>query len=270
MKLTFNPKEALSAIAGTCITAFAVARGISTDEAMAAGSIAEGVVKGFGKKDEPAPILEELENVIRQAIHQTMAEDELVHLTADFEDMLFEKAFSVPLIEGYLLAENPVKVLEGAVRQALESTGYDPDTLPMESLALYLIENIETGIQNSHELTALAAYFSVRETKEMLRGMTSVVSQFEETLRDMKLMIEDMVPAASKFEMALREMRPISDYTPPDPLHYLNWKIGFHGRADEFQWLDQFRNLPESLLYTVVQGCAGMGKSRLMYDIDSQ
>ena len=157
MKLTFNPKEALSAIAGTCITAFAVARGIPADEAMAAGSIAEGVVKGFEKKDEPAPILEELENVIRKAIHQAMAEDELVHLTVDFEDMLFEKAFSVPLIEGYLLAENPVKVLEGAVRQALESTGYDPDTLPIESLALYLIGNIEKGIQNSHELTALAA-----------------------------------------------------------------------------------------------------------------
>lgn len=266
MKLTFNPKEALSAIAGTCITAFAVARGIPADEAMAAGSIAEGVVKGFEKKDTPTPILEELENVIRQAIHQAMAEDELVHLTVDFEDMLFEKAFSVPLIEGYLLAENPVKILEGVVRQTLESTGYDPDTLPIESLAIYLIKNIEKGIQNSHELTSLTTYLSVQETKEMLRGMTSVVSQFENTLHDMKFMLEDMVPAASKFEMALREMRPISDYASPDPLHYLNRKIGFHGRADEFQWLDQFRSLPENLLYTVVQGCTGMGKSRLMYE----
>ena len=47
--------------------------------------------------------------------------------------------------------------------------------------------------------------------------------------------------------------------------HYRNPDIGFFGRTEELKYLDQFLEEPDEVLYTVITGPGGIGKSKLLY-----
>lgn len=250
MKITFHPQEMLGSVSNSCMAAFCLAQGMTPDNAAAMGGIAEGVVKGFGMQKETFPVLEKLEHSIRQAIHEAMQTDGLAHLPEEFEDEIFENAFSAASIKSYLTAEKPVELFEEKIKTALKASEiYDAETLPIETLAVGLLEKMNDFIQNDHELTALSTLYTVNEINAVLRRMA---------------------PGVSGFEEAILNMKPITEYKQPNQLHFINSKIGFYGRSQEFQWLDDFCSSPENLQYALVQGCSGAGKSRLLYEYINQ
>lgn len=251
MGITFKPKEALGVIANCCLRAYCQAQGMPPDTGNMIGAIAEGTIKSIGLQDQLSPVLDTLKTAMKQSIHQTLQLEGLEYLDDSFEDTLLEKAFSVSAIRDYLTNDDPVAILEENIRTALEvSEIYDAGTLPVSSLAVYLIENIHTTIQNQHDLTALATFYTVQDIRAEL-----LQPQYEQY---------------SQFEKEILNMRQISEFHSPNPLHFLNQDIGFQGRTDEFRWLDQFRDSQQALQYAFIQGSGGVGKSRLLYEYISQ
>ena len=83
------------------------------------------------------------------------------------------------------------------------------------------------------------------------------------TLQEYNSKIEDYFSYYKSFAKNIDNIKHV--FRTDKQYHYLNKKIRFFGRTDEFQYLDSFLAEPDGLLYTVITGPGGAGKSKLMY-----
>lgn len=68
------------------------------------------------------------------------------------------------------------------------------------------------------------------------------------------------------FQAAIDSIKPMSESTSPNVMHFLCGSLGFYGREKETGWLDQFCEDDRTLLFTVVYGIGGIGKSKLLHE----
>lgn len=68
------------------------------------------------------------------------------------------------------------------------------------------------------------------------------------------------------FEYVLNLLKPMSEYMTLNKMHFLCKELGFYGREDEINWLNEFCNQNHKVLYTVIYGAGGIGKSKLLYE----
>lgn len=76
----------------------------------------------------------------------------------------------------------------------------------------------------------------------------------------------DITYQCSSFESIINSIKPISEYVSSNKMHFLCRGLGFYGRNDEINWLNEFCNQKDKVLYTVVCGIGGIGKSKLLYE----
>ncbi|MDR1668994.1 MAG: hypothetical protein LBR76_03465 [Oscillospiraceae bacterium] len=79
---------------------------------------------------------------------------------------------------------------------------------------------------------------------------------------------ELVIGSQSTFADAINQLKPLSKQKTSNAMHYLCDGMGFYGRDNEVKWLDKFRAENEPLLYTVVHGVGGVGKSKLLFEYE--
>ena len=166
MVITFNPKEALASIANIFVVACLQSHGMSLDAATEIGAITEGAIKGVGIKKSPkklhSNVYDKLEKAIKQSISLAIQSSVVSHLPDDFINVIFDSAFSFNSIRVYLSADNPVMALEEVLKASLTSSDiYDVDAIPIDQIAVDIINNIDESIQSDSELAVLATYSTI-------------------------------------------------------------------------------------------------------------
>ncbi|GHU78248.1 hypothetical protein AGMMS49992_28420 [Clostridia bacterium] len=88
--------------------------------------------------------------------------------------------------------------------------------------------------------------------------------------RDIVVTILETPSDSDTFESIIDRLKPISSIKSPNPMHYLAEGIGFYGREEEVRWLSEFCLADEKVLYAVVHGIGGVGKSKLLFEYIKQ
>lgn len=90
-----------------------------------------------------------------------------------------------------------------------------------------------------------------------------IMESLKVTLKEYDSKFEDYISYHKSFAKNIDNIKHV--FRTDKQYHYLNKKIRFFGRTNEFQYLDSFLAEPDRLLYTVITGPGGAGKSKLMY-----
>ena len=102
---------------------------------------------------------------------------------------------------------------------------------------------------------------------EMKHILDEVQGELSETLKSVQAQLKQVM---DKMEYKNSFMEMIDRIKPKDynsvPFHYLNPAICFHGRETEMAALDAFRKDDRQILFFVLTGSGGAGKSRLIFE----
>ncbi len=76
----------------------------------------------------------------------------------------------------------------------------------------------------------------------------------------------DVYCQSLSFANRLDSIRSLNEYKSSNKMHFLCDDIGFYGRVKEIEWLNEFCMQSDPILYTIVHGVGGIGKSKLLYE----
>ncbi len=76
----------------------------------------------------------------------------------------------------------------------------------------------------------------------------------------------DVYCQSPSFADSLDSIRSLNEYKSSNKMHFLCEDLGFYGRAEETEWLNGFCMQSDPVLYTIVYGAGGIGKSKLLYE----
>lgn len=76
----------------------------------------------------------------------------------------------------------------------------------------------------------------------------------------------DVYYQSPSFANRLDSIRSLNEYKSSNKMHFLCEDLGFYGRMKETEWLNEFCMQSDPVLYTIVYGVGGIGKSKLLYE----
>lgn len=85
----------------------------------------------------------------------------------------------------------------------------------------------------------------------------------KELLNDYSMQLKDFIRYHNSFADTIDSI--VQHFDIENEYHYLSKNIYFQGRKDTFAYLDNFLSAPDELLFAVITGQGGIGKSKLMY-----
>ena len=173
----FKPKEMIAAIANSVTVTLAVSRGISPDSAAMMGSISEGLVKGFDLEPSQKKVSEELNDTVTRTLSEVLSSGKYT-LPYDCEERLKKEVFSAKAAFQYIHSNDPVGLLEGIIRNiCAESEDCDIETLPVNELALDIIEAANKAILDNSILRELSIYSNTEEMKSKIYEMLEILHE---------------------------------------------------------------------------------------------
>lgn len=273
MAFSFNPKEAVTFIAKSIAISYALANGMSQEQAEIAGGLVAGTLNGFNYKSNPKPISHQLSEAISRSVKDVMLQNPEYEIPDDCVAPLTE-TFSFDNAIRYLKSTDPVNdVCEAIVLACSQSQNCDVTSLPIEDISNKFLQQIYAVILNNHELSTLLAMVYAEETNRkvdhlipLLKTCVNEGSVLTDTPEDIARSSEKSAQKYAGFflaelfsEIGRSDSLHLCDvYVDPDiadssGCHYTSFEDAYHVWQHE-----------ETIL---LEGEAGLGKSSLLMKI---
>lgn len=177
MKPNFNPKETIAAILNAAVTTGIVVNGGMPDQAAAAGSVVEGLVKGLGIS--PAPTGEHIKQLLIDSVKQAINNYELPD---DCKYRIPNELFTQENISRLIQSQDPDHCLQNLLIEICRnSSDCDTDTLPVESITNAIISNLHTAMINDPALTGIYTSCLVQDMHKDIKAIYKDVQELTKT-----------------------------------------------------------------------------------------
>jgi len=274
---TFNPKEALAAIARRITVVTALSGGLQLENAEFLGSVSEGVVKGFELKDKSETILSKLLNTIDNALNQVFLSNEY-EISDGCKENLRHEIFAVQNAVQYLQSDDPVGLFEETIiKICTQSEECDVESLPIRAMAVSISCYVNDAIRNNHDLSGLATFLNTEEILKLLNMIFAIVSsnamcEPDDVKYSNAEIWNKAQVTAEKFATLFDEpLFAEHEFIEPILLSDVYVDSGFlSSSGDEY---DNFCNLYQKHkndLRLLIEGAPGIGKSSLVMNIAVQ
>ena len=223
-----------------------------------ASELAEGFIAGL---DAPKTDFAAFQKMLQKAVKAILLDGDIAFdgyydLSEELADMTLRNAPN--MLDETFLAEDYRKEFFAVLDRY--DFPYAEQKLDIDAVIAQIAARIDAEIADNAALMTIADRLDIQAIKTRLAEMNTDFADFRAMLnRVLQLLLRGESEFAKMID-AIAEPAPVSS-----PFHYLHPGISLHGREAEYEWLNQFLQQEDSLLFTAVVGSGGVGKSKLLY-----
>lgn len=209
-----------------------------------------------------------VEEYANRYFHQTFAN---LPLTEEFDFQPLQEFISQELDRSIALSFHlPYAFERKQMRESIYLNAYTcagADSSEKKQIVCQYMNMLFSILENFYLDRTENMILSNHTVDEMNRILEKAQIELSETLESIQ---NKLVQITAKIEYRNSFMEMIDQIKPKTynnvPFHYLNPSIRFYGREREMSELDEFREDDRQVLFCILTGSGGMGKSRLMFE----